>query len=375
MPRKKSRSSRRICFVTGSRAEFGLMQSVLDAIAVHKALKLQIVVTGMHLDRRHGNSINQIRRDWRVNAVVNWKGANRAVATGNAIASLATVFKRLKPDVVLIVGDRVEAFAAATASHLSDIAVAHVHGGDRALGQMDDSLRHAISKLAHIHFPATTSSAERLAKIGEDRWRIHRVGSPGIDGIVQTASATTGFRPFQFALLVLHPIVSDDAKEFRHASEVIRALQNSKIPQTVVIYPNNDPGFAGIIRRWNALKNDPRFILHPDVNRPHFLALLRDAALLIGNSSSGIIEAASFRTPVIDVGPRQLGRERCDDVVNAPYRASAIRRAISRLWNNGRPIRGRCATPYAAERTGQKIAQILSQTTINSRLLRKIISF
>jgi UDP-hydrolysing UDP-N-acetyl-D-glucosamine 2-epimerase len=361
--------------VTGSRAEFGLMRSTLEAIAVDKRLRLQIVVTGMHLERRHGNTIEQIRREWPVDVVVEWKGVNRAAATGNAIAALAKVFSRLKPDFVLIAGDRVEAFAAATAAHLCDIAVAHVHGGDRALGQMDDSLRHAISKLAHVHFPATKLSAARLTKLGEDRWRIRRVGSPGIDGIIEAASRTTGFRAGNFALLVLHPISSSVAEEFHHASVVVRALQHCRIPQVVVIYPNNDPGAGGIIRRWNSLKSDPRFILHPDVNRPHFLALLRDAAFLIGNSSSGIIEAASFRTPVVDIGARQLGRERCEDVVNVPYRTTDIAKSIRRIWKNGQPIRGRCGNPYEGKATGPRIADILAETAINRRLLRKIISY
>jgi len=143
------------------------MRSVLKSIESDRRLKLQIVATGMHLDRRHGRTLEQIRN---VTAVVNWPKSPRAVAVGTAISKLSKTFATLKPNIVLVVGDRVEAFAAAAAAHLGDIAVAHVHGGDRALGQMDDSLRHAITKLAHIHFPATPRSARRLEKMGEDRW-------------------------------------------------------------------------------------------------------------------------------------------------------------------------------------------------------------
>jgi UDP-hydrolysing UDP-N-acetyl-D-glucosamine 2-epimerase len=148
MPRK-----RRICFVTGTRAEFGLMESTLRAIRKHPKLQLQIVVTGMHLDRRHGNTIRSIER--KIDATVPWRAAtgsplDTARATGRAIESLAATFDRLNSDVVLIVGDRVEAFAAASAAHISGKIIAHVHGGDRALGQVDDSLRHAITKLSHI---------------------------------------------------------------------------------------------------------------------------------------------------------------------------------------------------------------------------------
>src|ERR1700722_13638569 len=303
MPHKDSHSSRRrVCFVTGTRAEFGLMESVLKAIRGNRRLHLQIVVTGMHLDPKRGRTMGRIAAEgWHIDAVVPWRGANRAVATGEAIAGLAREFVRLKPDVVLVVGDRVEALAAAMAAHLCDIAVAHVHGGDRALGQMDDSLRHAISKLAHVHFPATARSAQRLAKLGEDKWRIHRVGSPGIDGIHELAAPPLLIRrqfpeikPRRFALLVLHPIEADESAEFQRASTVLKGISSMDLERIVIIYPNNDPGAAGIVRCWEMISGGSRFVIRRDVPRAVFLGLLRDAAMLVGNSSRGIIEEARF---------------------------------------------------------------------------------
>jgi GDP/UDP-N,N'-diacetylbacillosamine 2-epimerase (hydrolysing) len=377
MPPKK-----RICFVTGTRAEFGLMRPVLQAIRKNPRLRLQMVVTGMHLDPRHGGTIQRIGDEgWHIDAVTPWKSADRAVATGQAVADLAKEFQRLKSDVALVVGDRVEVFAAAAAAHLRDIPVAHVHGGDRALGQMDDSLRHAISKLAHVHFAATTESARRLVKMGEDRWRIHLVGSPGIDGIRRSAATRAQIRaafpnltPRTFALLVLHPIEPNEPAEFRRADIVAKALASVPI-RTVIIHPNNDPGARGIIRRWNMLQRDDRFVIRRDLPRPVFLGLLRDAAMLVGNSSSGIIEAASFRTLVIDVGPRQLGRQRCKDVRNVPYRQSSIAAAARNILNRGRPRRGRCPNPYGGNGAGEKIAAILARLRIDQPLLRKIISY
>jgi GDP/UDP-N,N'-diacetylbacillosamine 2-epimerase (hydrolysing) len=372
MPRKFRRSSRRkVCFVTGSRAEFGLMRSVLQAIESDRRLQLQIVVTGMHLDRRHGGTIKQIRK---IDVVIPWPRTSRAKAVGLAISRLAGAFKTLKPDIVLVVGDRVEALAAATAAHLSDIAVAHVHGGDRALGQMDDSLRHAISKMAHIHFPATQQSARRLRRLGEDSWRIHYVGSPALDGIAQTAAPVARI-PAEFALVVLHPIDADESVEARRAAMISAALRDSAIEKFVVIYPNNDPGSAGIIRHWQSLRSDKRFIFRRSVPRAVFLGLLRDAALLVGNSSSGIIEAASFRTPVIDIGPRQMGRERCKDVRNVPYRQTQIAAAIRQIWNSGHPRRGKYPNIYGHGCAGAKIGQTLRGMKIDQRLLRKIISY
>lgn len=367
--------------MTGTRAEFGLMRPVLKAIQSQPELKLQIVVTGMHLNPRHGLTIDQIRTDkWKIDAVVDWPKSSRAVAVGRAIADLATTFQKLKPDIVLIVGDRVEAFAGATAAHLCDIAVAHIHGGDRALGQMDDSLRHAISKLAHIHFPATARSAERLEKMGEDRWRIHRLGSPAIDGINTAAAGLKDIRDEfpdltarQYALIVLHPLDADESIECRRATMISGAIRGAGILRAVIIYPNNDPGSPGIIRHWKSLHNDPRFELRRDVPRLLFLGLLRNAAMLVGNSSSGIIEAASFGTPVIDIGPRQQGRERCEDVLNVPYRQSAILAALRKIQASTR--RGGRSNPYGGGKSGVKIAKALGQMNINPRLLRKLISY
>jgi GDP/UDP-N,N'-diacetylbacillosamine 2-epimerase (hydrolysing) len=373
---------KRICFVTGTRAEFGLMQSVLHAIENSKNLKLQIVVTGMHLDPKHGKSISRIIAGWKVNAVVPWQGKSQAQATGSAIVGLTKTFEKLRPDIVILVGDRVEGLAAATAAHLSGIAVAHVHGGDRALGQVDDSLRHAITKLSHLHFPATKESARRIEKLGEDRWRIHQVGSPGIDGIRQSAASWRniaanfpGLARRRYALLALHPVDADEKIEFQRAQIVLRGVLASGVDRVAIIYPNNDPGSGGIIRCWEKHAADPRLILRRDVDRATFLGLLRDAAFLAGNSSAGIIEAASFGTPVIDIGPRQLGRQRCEDVRNVPYRQTAVAAACKRIWNNGHPSRSRCRNVYQGRNTAKRIAQVLGKLVVDHKLLGKLIAY
>src|SRR5258708_4266081 len=300
---RKSRSlTKNIGVVTGTRAEFGLMKSVLRAIESDSRLQLQLIATGMHLDPAHGDGVETIQSaGWKIDHIVPWEaGSGRdrpttARNTGRAIASMVDTLSELKTDVVLVVGDRVEAFAAAAAAHLSGIVVAHVHGGDRAAGQVDDSLRHAIAKLAHVHFPATQKSADRLHKLGEDSWRIHRVGSPGIDGIADEAASPAEILKFvgsvtkrRYALLVLHPVDADEAIERRRAATLLRAASSIPHEQIVVVYPNNDPGAGGIIQLWDSLR-DPRYVPRRDLPRSIYLGLLRDAAVLVGNSSSGII--------------------------------------------------------------------------------------
>ncbi|HYE16922.1 MAG TPA: UDP-N-acetylglucosamine 2-epimerase [Tepidisphaeraceae bacterium] len=416
---------RTITFVTGTRAEFGLMVPVLLAIQAHPRLRLQIVATGMHLDRAHGRSIDAIRAaGFDVAATVPWKpaGADQtelARQTALASAKLAETYAELKSDIVLVVGDRVEAFAAASAAHLSGRLVAHVHGGDRALGQVDDALRHAITKFAHLHFPATQDSADRIVRLGEDAWRIKLVGSPGIDGIVADAwplprcvdkadlrtvgqtflSVRTGPQPLEvrhtadgrrpiaphrYALLLCHPTDADDDIERERASDLFRATLAVPFDHVVVIYPNNDPGSAGVVRLWDEMRNRkyrmlPQQLLRQrfvrNLPRGAFLGLLRDAAVLVGNSSSGIIEAASFGTPVIDVGDRQKGRLRGENVTTVPFRQSAIRAALKAVWNGGSPVRYSHKNPYGKGGTGRAIARHLANVPMTDKWLRKLITY
>jgi UDP-hydrolysing UDP-N-acetyl-D-glucosamine 2-epimerase len=367
MPRK-----RRICFVTGTRAEFGLMRSTLEAIRAHPKLELQLIVTGMHLDRRYGKSIDDIRGEgWKVDAIVPWKG-DVAEATGFAVAGLSRAFLKLKTDVALVVGDRVEAFAAASAGHIGRIAVAHVHGGDRAEGLIDDSLRHAITKLSHIHFPATAGSRDRILRLGEDRNRVHLVGTPGLDSIKATASSISVFpnlRRRRYALLVMHP-----DRDQSDVGAALEAIAKAGVEQIVAIYPNNDPGADRIIRTLEHRRSQLTYLLK-NCERGQFLGLMRDAAFLIGNSSSGIIEAASFGTPAVNIGPRQEGRERSENVTDVPCSEAAIGRAVKQIWHNGRPIRFKGRNVYGRDGAGKRIANVLARVRLDNSLLRKLICY
>jgi UDP-hydrolysing UDP-N-acetyl-D-glucosamine 2-epimerase len=382
-------TKRRICFVTGTRAEFGLMRSTLCAIEDTPSLQLEIVATGMHLDPLHGDGLAAIAdAGFDLRGIVTWPGGSgddptiHAMNTGQAIAGLAETFKKRKSDIVLVVGDRVEAFAAAAAGHLSQRAVAHVHGGDRALGQIDDSLRHAITKLAHVHFPATAQSARRIARLGEEQWRIHQVGSPGNDDIVELAERFeviqrrfAGLTPRRYALIVLHPASADEHLEKKCAEIVLRAAQQVGFDRIMILYPNNDPGGKGIMGCWQEARRNANLTVVRDLPRRIFLGLLRDAAVLVGNSSAGIIEAAAFGTPVVDIGPRQAGRERSRNVAHCEYDGEAISRALSRIWDHGKARRIRCRNVYGGGGAGRRIAEVLADLNLGDRLLRKLIRY
>lgn len=387
MPRSANKP-RRICFVTGTRAEFGLMRTTLQAIKAHPALQLQIIATGMHLSARHGQSRRQISAEgFTIDRIIPWcasraGSAQLAAATGTATAGLARVFEQLESDIVLIVGDRVEAFAAAAAANLSGRPVAHVHGGDRALGQIDDALRHAITKLAHIHFPATADSAQRIRRLGEQPWRIRTVGSPGNDQITSQATPRRELRTRypqlrrgQYALLLLHPVDDNESAEHARAAMLLRAARQAGFPRIVIVYPNNDPGHGGIIRCWDEHASDPDLTVFRNVPRADFLGLLRDAAVLAGNSSSGIIESGSLATMTLDIGPRQQGRQRSGNVLHCQYGFRPIITRLRRIWHGGEPLRWHGKNVYAGNGAGRRIAAHLASVKIDPRLLKKLISY
>lgn len=363
-------SRRRICYVTGTRAEFGLMRTALQAIRSHPALELQLIATGMHLSRAHGHTVTQIYREgFEIDARVAWRASmnvdEHAIAAADATAKLAFAFRDLNPEVVLVCGDRVEAFAAASAAHIGGRIVAHVHGGDRALGQVDDALRHAISKLSHIHLPATRQSAQRLYKMGEDRWRIHRVGTPGLDGIRECAAANP--QPPTEVLMVLHPDSPDEARQYEQTRLLLGVLRGIK-GRVVAVYPNNDPGWQGIARALDAAEN---VVAVRDLPRDTFLGLMAGASVMVGNSSAGIIEAATLGTPVVNIGDRQLGRERSRNVVDVPWTATAIRGAVI----GARQARYTGSNVYGGGNAGSRIARVLSDVTIDDKLRKKLIRY
>ena len=177
------------------------------------------------------------------------------------------------------------------------------------------------------------------------------------------------------ALVVLHPVDAAESVEYARAGTVLRVVASIPFSRIAIVYPNNDPGAAGIVRCWQEHATGERFHVFPDLPRPQFLGLLRNAAVLVGNSSSGIIEAASFGTPVVDVGPRQLGRERSQNVTNVPYSEPAIRRALKRIWNDGRPKRFRGRNVYGGGGAGRKIAAALARIDLGERVRRKLIAY
>ena len=252
---------RRVAVVTGTRAEYGLLVPVMEAIDCHARLELQLVVTGMHLLRPFGYTVRQIETDgWPIAARVRLQGekddpVSQSRALGRAITAMTEAFSRLQSDIVLVLGDRLETFAAAAVATASQLVLAHIHGGEAAMGVQDDAYRHAITKLAHLHFAASAGSQKRLIKLGEQPFRVYHTGSPGLDKIKTTTcsdidelNAWAGFDVCDDFLIVLqHPAGGSAGQEQQRMTATLRGCRQKGL-RVIVLYPNCDPGFSGISR-------------------------------------------------------------------------------------------------------------------------------
>jgi len=374
---------RRIAVVTGTRAEWGLLSPVCDAIAAHRGLSLEVCAGGAHLlpssDLLREPTIawvessgHRVHRFEMQRAGETGRLAD-AAALGRGVSALAALFERLAPEAVVVLGDRIEAFAAASAASIGGIRVAHLHGGDRAEGVADEAMRHAITKLAHIHFPASAESAARIARLGEDAARIHLVGSPAVDGLDAIAPATAhehaeaGAPDFVF---LMHPVGRSDADEEREAHAVLEAL--AARGRVLALAPNSDPGRNGIARAIEVVaerrRDRVRAIGH--LARERFIGLLKHPSVrgIVGNSSAGLIECAALGVRAVNIGGRQGGRERAD---NARDVASGDLAGLARELDALPSWRPSGAHPYLSDGASRRIAEVLVSCDFSTHALAK----
>jgi len=382
--------SRRIAVVTGTRAEYGLLKSSMEAIREHDALTLQVIATGMHLSGTYGRTIDEIRADgFEIDATPEMivdgdTGAAMAKSLGLGIAAFVDTLELLESDIVLVLGDRDEPLAAALASAHMNIPVAHIHGGDAAKGAtIDESIRHALTKFAHLHFPVTERSANRIRKLGEEPWRIEVVGAPGLDDVLanEYASPTEleeyGIDADERTIVVLqHPLTKTPDRAGEQMYQTLEAV-DSFDAQIVCIYPNSDAGREAIVDEIERREGQAGFLSFKNLPRPFYLALLETADVLVGNSSSALIEAPSFDLPAVDVGPRQRGRERADNTISVEHDEVTIRDAVERALTD-LEVRERavsCVNPYEQGGAGKLIANCLADTALDESLLSKELTY
>lgn len=372
---------RHVCYVSGTRADFGLMRRTLEAVHAAADLRLSIVATGMHLDERYGLTVRDIEAaGLPVAATLPMDGSGEPTGSAMArdisrmLARMVDAFERLRPDLVLLLGDRGEMLAGAIAALHLNISIAHVHGGERS-GTIDESVRHAISKLSHFHFAATAQSRERLVRMGEAPAQVFVTGAPGLDGIVQDAGipradllAGQRFDPARpVAILVFHPVVQEAAEGGRVATLLLNRLLRQGF-QVLALRPNSDAGSAAVRAALDrqAGHADVRVITH--LGRNAFLSWLAAADVMVGNSSAGIIEAASFGLPVVNVGSRQNLRERNANVVDVESLAQAVDDALARVRRQGRLPR---QNVYGDGQAAGRIVELLRTLPLDPSILAK----
>ena len=378
---------RKIAVITVGRSDYGMYESVLHEIRRHRALHLQLIVAGMHLAPAFGNTLSAIEEDGyeiadRVEMLVASDTPEAvAISMGLGTIGFARAYAQLKPDLCVVLGDRFEMHAAAVAAVPLRIPLAHIHGGELTEGAIDNALRHSITKLSHLHFVSTEEYGRRVIQMGEEPWRVHVVGAPSLDNLRRFQLARPALLQQKYGirltpqplLVTYHPATLDSkASRKRHIHPLLSALDAIGMP-VIFTGTNADQGSSAIraaIGRYVESRPDAKWI--ENLGRHDYFSLMSYAAAMVGNSSSGIIEASSFGLPVVNIGTRQRGRIRAANVIDCGDAkhdiAAAIQRATSQEFRAG--LAG-LRNPYSKGGTGKAIVKVLAEISLGERLLRK----
>jgi UDP-hydrolysing UDP-N-acetyl-D-glucosamine 2-epimerase len=378
---------RRIEVVTTSRADYGIYRPVLRRLAEQPGVDLQLLVSGSHLSASFGSTGRAIEADGlhiaeRVDVLLaSDTPESAAKAMGLGCIGFAQSFSRQRPDLLVVLGDRFEMHAAAVAALPFTIPVAHIHGGEVTVGAFDESLRHSLTKLSHLHFVATEAYARRVIQLGEEPWRVTVSGAPSLDNLtemdvasVPELEAAVGMQLVEhsFLLVTFHPVSLEQGRTVAYADELITALDHVALPVLLTL-PNADPtGLELRLRFQLAVAARGNWRAVDNLGTPAFFSAMSRAAAMVGNSSSGLIEAPSFGLPVVNIGSRQQGRVRGANVIDVPPAAVEIESGIRRaLEPSFREALVGLENPYGDGHAAQRICERLVNEELGDRLLRK----
>ena len=381
---------RKICYVTGSRAEYGLMRHTLNRM--NKEFDLSLIVTGMHLKKEFGFTLKEIEKDkFKIRAKIDSfsdkdTGEAMAESLGQTLIKTAILLSKNKPEIILLTGDRIEIYGAAIAAALLNIPIVHIHGGDQGDNgaHIDDQIRHSITKFAHIHLAATKKSAQRIIRMGEQPWRVHVVGTPGLDEIIKEKLHSKNYLKNKFKLnfekpyilALQHPTLTQVKMAGLQMKETLEAIKETALP-TILIYPNTDPGSRQIIKVIGKYKNLPFLKTYKSLPRKEFLSLMKYCALMIGNSSSGTIDSPAFKIPTVNIGIRETTREHAGNKIFVNNNKNEILKAINRCLNDKKFLCKvkNCKNPYGDGKATEKIIEILKNLKIDNKLLVKSLTY
>ncbi|MCW8877875.1 MAG: UDP-N-acetylglucosamine 2-epimerase [Kangiellaceae bacterium] len=377
-----------IGIVTGTRAEFGLLYRTIELLQKDESFDTRIFVCGAHLSPEYGYTISEIEQSnidniIRVEMLLS-SSSKAAVAksVGIATMSFADAFSREPLDGILVLGDRYEILAAAQAAMFLNIPLIHIHGGEVTEGAFDDSIRHAITKMANVHFPVTEEFAKRIMQLGESKKSIFVVGSPGIDNIINspglkrgTLQESLGFELDQpTALVTYHPVTKTDDCEENNILPLINAIKANSNLTYVVTYPNADGNGAEILKQWETIESLENVKLVPSLGFKRYLSLMEYVDCVIGNSSSGIIEAPCFKVGTINIGSRQNGRPMADSIINVSMDEKQISDAI-KLCSNAdfKKSLKDLENPYGHGGTAENIVDVLRNIELSSYHVKQFV--
>lgn len=330
---------RKILFITGTRADFGKLKPLMSYVEQHTDFELHLIITGMHMMKAYGSTYKEVLRQNYQHTYLSanqFSGEPMSAVFGNTVALLSRLVDEIEPNMIVIHGDRLEALAGATVGALSNRLVCHIEGGELS-GTIDDSIRHAVSKLSHIHLVANDTAKNRLIQMGEPNEQIFIIGSPDLDVMnsqnlpnLDEVKSHYDIDFKKYSVSLFHPVTTEADSMAQHAKHYFDALKQSG-KNYVVIYPNNDTGTEAILHEIYTLKNHPQFRCFPSVRFEAFLVLLKNAEFIIGNSSAGIREAPFYGVPTVNVGTRQNKRLFAQSIINTDYQSQAILNAINQI--------------------------------------------
>lgn len=369
--------TRKVCVVTGSRAEYGLLRWVMKGIQESEHLTLQVVVTGMHLSPEFGLTYREIEADGfaidrKVEIMISSDtpvGVAKAIGLG--LIGFADVFAQLQPDVVLVLGDRFEILAATTAAVVTCIPIAHCHGGERTDGALDDAIRHAITKMSHLHFVAAQEYHNRVIQLGEDPKSVHLVGGLGVETMRRLTllnreelERALDFKLATKSLLVtFHPLTLGEDVSEGHMAQLLKALGFLSNTSLIITMPNADAGGRSLIKMINAfVASHSNARAYTSLGQLKYLSCLAEVDGIVGNSSSGLLEAPSFKTGTVNIGDRQEGRLKASSVIDCQPTSSSILEAIERLYSDEFRIQLKFTqNPYGEGMASERIVKCLER--------------
>lgn len=378
----------KICVITTNRAEYGLLYWLMKGIQSDPLFQLQVVVTGAHLSPEFGSTIDRIREDgFKVDRSFDLELFGDKVldithSMALALEGFGASFQTLKPDLIVILGDRFEILAAATAALIANIPVAHLHGGELSEGAIDDAIRHAVTKLSHLHFAAAAPYRDRIIQLGEQPDRVFMVGGLGIDNInkinlhtLPELEKAIGFSFDKHNLLITyHPETLDPGQAGNQVGELLAALDKLTDTHLIFTMPNADTGHRSIIQKLQLFvqTRENRAILIPSMGQLNYLSAMKFVDAVVGNSSSGIIEAPSFRIGTVNIGKRQDGRIRAASVIDCETSEKDITKAFKKLYSPSfRKHLQTVENPYGTGGATEKIISVLKQVDMSNLIIKR----